>query len=965
MKIVTIEDMCALASKRGGKCLSTTYIDANTKLIWQCSKGHEWSAIPNSIKQGHWCPYCSGTRKGTIEEMQEIAKERGGECLSAEYNGSFVKLKWQCSEGHIWLTTPSHIKSGRWCPECVQKVKTKYTIDYMRSFAESKGGRCLSGKYVNNRTKLLWKCDNPEHPPFEKDFSHIIDRSQWCPICAGKRQHKIEDMQSLAEQRGGKCLSTKYINIDTKLEWECDKGHTWSTIPYVVMSGSWCPTCSGKNKSIEDMRKLAQERGGKCLSTEYHYKRRLTWECGCGYKWKATPASVIPGSWCPKCGGSLPLTLEEVQKLAESKGGKCLSTEYINNRTPMLFECSLGHRWEVAVGHIRGSKNKRGTWCPTCVSGINEQMVRFLMEYLLDCQFPKDRKTIYPLELDGYNNDFGLAFEYQGEQHYEFIPYIHQTYENFSSQVKRDNDKRDACKRLNIELLEVPCYEADTDRKVFNFIVKELTTKGYDIDVVFEQLPWIVFYQGLSRLKDIQDLAASKGGKCLSEEYVNNATHMLFECELGHQWQAVSASIKTGSWCPICAGQFKYAIEDMQKIAEERGGKCLTRSYKSVFSPLDWQCKEGHTWSVAPHSVIDRENKKGSWCPICSHTQKLTIEQFKEIVNSKGGKCLSEAYVNNRTLLVFECEHGHRWQASPSSIKGSKNREGTWCPECAIKKRAIKRRMPIEEVRKIAESKGGKCLSDTYVNNNTPMLFQCSHGHQWYATASNVKGSNDSPGTWCPTCSSSKPLTIDDFKKIAESRSGECLSDVYINNRTPLQFKCAKGHQWYAHPSNIKDYNGKTGSWCPVCGKEKSAKARKGTIEEIQEIARSKGGKCLSPVYENNRTPILFECEHGHQWKASADGIKGSNNRPGTWCPKCGIEKRVNNRRGSIEDVKKIAESRSGKCLSDTYLNNRIPLLFECEHGHQWYASFDAIKGSKSKKGTWCPICKKEKSNKD
>lgn len=36
---------------------------------------------------------------------------------------------------------------------------------------------------------------------------------------------KIEDMQKLAEKRGGKCLSTEYAY--TKLEWECDEGHTW------------------------------------------------------------------------------------------------------------------------------------------------------------------------------------------------------------------------------------------------------------------------------------------------------------------------------------------------------------------------------------------------------------------------------------------------------------------------------------------------------------------------------------------------------------------------------------------------------------------------------------------------------------------------------------------------------------------------------------------------------------------
>ena len=35
----------------------------------------------------------------------------------------------------------------------------------------------------------------------------------------------IEEMQEIARKRGGKCLSKKYINAHTKLEWQCANGH--------------------------------------------------------------------------------------------------------------------------------------------------------------------------------------------------------------------------------------------------------------------------------------------------------------------------------------------------------------------------------------------------------------------------------------------------------------------------------------------------------------------------------------------------------------------------------------------------------------------------------------------------------------------------------------------------------------------------------------------------------------------
>ena len=59
----------------------------------------------------------------------------------------------------------------------------------------------------------------------------------------------IEDMQEIARKRKGKCLSDKYINNKTKLEWKCLNGHKWKAIPESIKSGNrWCPVCARKNK---------------------------------------------------------------------------------------------------------------------------------------------------------------------------------------------------------------------------------------------------------------------------------------------------------------------------------------------------------------------------------------------------------------------------------------------------------------------------------------------------------------------------------------------------------------------------------------------------------------------------------------------------------------------------------------------------------------------------------------------
>ncbi len=181
---LTIAEMRYLAEKQGGGCLSEKYVNAATKLLWQCSEGHQWKATPTNIKRGRWCPYCFQNRwLLTIEEMQLVAAKRGGRCLSEEYVNTTTKLSWQCSEGHQWEATPDNIRKGSWCPECYYN-KRKLTIEKMQNMAEDKGGRCLSKKYVNAATKLLWQCHEGHT---WKATPANIKSGRWCPICVGRK----------------------------------------------------------------------------------------------------------------------------------------------------------------------------------------------------------------------------------------------------------------------------------------------------------------------------------------------------------------------------------------------------------------------------------------------------------------------------------------------------------------------------------------------------------------------------------------------------------------------------------------------------------------------------------------------------------------------------------------------------------------------------------------------------------
>jgi hypothetical protein len=90
-------------------------------------------------------------------------------------------------------------------------------------------------------------------------------------------------------------------------------------------------------------------------------------------------------------------------------------------------------------------------------------------------------------------------------------------------------------------------------------------------------------------------------------------------------------------------------------------------------------------------------------------------------------------------------------------------------------------------------------------------------------------------------------------------------------------------------------------------------------LSEMQEIASSRGGKCLSASYVNARTHLKWECSEGHQWGATPDQVKGGRNKVGNWCPKCSRVRARQKQLGSLSELIDLAASKGGKCLSTEY----------------------------------------------
>lgn len=380
-------------------------------------------------------------------------------------------------------------------------------------------------------------------------------------------------MQSIALERGGWCLSPEYFDSDTKLWFQCgDCENIWNARPHDVKhKNSWCPECYRKFRAgkyqlltIEQMQNIALEKGGWCLSLEYFTEvDKLWWQCGEeGHVWDAVPRNIIHNdAWCPHCrkgktGYNIKIPIEEIKTIIEKKGGKLLFKTYDSLKSEIEIECKLGHKWTATAGSIKSAKS----WCPICSGSISERICRNFFEEIFKEKLPKKRPSWllsekgYRMELDGYCEKLGLAFEYQGGQHYKdhFFKYKPRKI-MFKDIQKQDELKKILCKKNNVVLIEVP-YKITADN-MQSFIIEQCEKNSIYLPKPIKKINYDAFdVYAKEYLKFSQEYAIKKGGRCLSKTCLDRDSKLKFICAKGHYFSTTPHSLKSmKTWCPECS----------------------------------------------------------------------------------------------------------------------------------------------------------------------------------------------------------------------------------------------------------------------------------------------------------------------------------------------------------------------------------------------------------------------------
>jgi hypothetical protein len=470
------------------------YVNSKTKVIIICKEHGDFLQSPTDHLSGKNCSKCVGGVKSTTKEFIEKAKLKHGNTYDyskVEYVNNKTKVIIICKEHGDFLQTPKNHMKGRRCGKCfgsiklttetfIEKAKLKhdYTYDYSRV------------DYINAKNNITIICRN--HGEFRQNPNTHLQGSG-CNECGVERaiikqNSNTNDFIKKAKLKHGDTYDyskVEYVNNKTKVIIICRKHGEFRQNPNTHLQGSGCVLCADNN--IQYTTKIFIEKSKLKHGDTYDYskvdyvnaKTKVKIICKEHGEFEQLPITHMKGCGCNKCGenttsNKLSMTIKEYINRAKEIHGDTYDyskVEYVNNKTKVIIICRKhGEFIQEAGSHITG------VGCPYCIYK-NEADTKLIIEELTGFIFHKTKRIIKKdgrcYELDGYNNKLKIAFEYQGEQHYNYIPFFHRKGKiDLIHQQIRDYIKMKECKRKNIQLIVVPYWIKDKEK----FIKQKLQT---------------------------------------------------------------------------------------------------------------------------------------------------------------------------------------------------------------------------------------------------------------------------------------------------------------------------------------------------------------------------------------------------------------------------------------------------------------------------------------------------------
>jgi len=480
-------------------------LEDNNKDIWDFIDGNDNDRDGLDGGNNNFEVFLAGkTKKDYLRELREICNKKSVEILSNSYKDARSPLRLKCRIcGYTWSVKPKKIKDtyDPWggCPECRENRRKKKSYEKYSRIDESRNIKILTklSEYVNAKTPINLRCKGCRHEWSVRPENMIgYANKPWggCPSCRqrekyldesiNERERALKILKKIAKEKNIDILSDEYLNAWTALELRCNEcGHDWEAVPANnMMKDNWegCLICKERKILYKNMvlfKKIASTNNCKIVSNFDDWDTEIEFRCNrCNYCWLISPHSVKyylerEGEFCPNCRENMHKSkmFSKYRKIGDRKYALLLSNEddYQNNTTELVWQCKICNQY-----FDKSFKNLRkiiGLACPDCNGKINdyirERFCKRMLEEILNVKFTRHKKFPwlisikgYPLHLDGYNDSLNLAFEHNGIQHYEYIPFFHSSLRDFEMLKINDKLKIEKCNLHEKKLIVIPYW---------------------------------------------------------------------------------------------------------------------------------------------------------------------------------------------------------------------------------------------------------------------------------------------------------------------------------------------------------------------------------------------------------------------------------------------------------------------------------------------------------------------------
>ena len=180
------------------------------------------------------------------------------------------------------------------------------------------------------------------------------------------------DVKLFYESQGCELLEDEYINNQTKMKFRCNCGRVHRSVLGNFKQGQRCPGCGvaaseSQRLTYTYVKAYYKLRGCELLEDEYiNNQTKMKFRCNCGRVHRSIFGDFKRGRRCRSCGmarvsESKRFTYAYVKAYYESQGCKLLEDEYVGCYEKMKFRCNCGRVHRSIFKYFR-----RGMRCPRC-----------------------------------------------------------------------------------------------------------------------------------------------------------------------------------------------------------------------------------------------------------------------------------------------------------------------------------------------------------------------------------------------------------------------------------------------------------------------------------------------------------------------------------------------------------------------------------------------------------------------